>query len=154
MPALAKRAVTKGIKAVRVQRIADPDLDLVHVKAKEQGYYGVREVIHEKHADPKDDKYFIGRDPIVRNVDEVFLMDTYDMKRFETREDGTRWYLDQKHLDESPMEIRMPADTETVETERGAFALPFWVTKAEADEEVTQPQGNKTRHGVQNGQVL
>ena len=168
---VAKAAKAKSVrKSVRLQkRPADPELDLVSVRATAEGYYAHREVLQERYSNPKDNKYYIGREEIQRNPGEVFYMDTHDMKQFEEVEKGEKtrddfiaphtgkYYLNQKHLDGAPMLAPVPFDAEFVETERGEFVLPWWATLADAKEDVSPPAGHPNsfgRHSPAVGEVL
>lgn len=129
--------------------------DLVRVRATARGYYAVREVMK----DPRTGKSAVVRNDIIRNPGEVFEMDTADMRQLVDgqlaeipmgaigNDDGKRHVREFPHASEfGVIEI---------ETERGQFELPSWVTMAdESGVEVDEPTGHKTTFGKKDNEVL
>jgi hypothetical protein len=108
-------------KAVVVKRRPKPTLtyepEIVMVKALRRGYYGLQVVVDKKWKDDQNRIHVeqeIGRDAVIRNEDEVFEMDTADMRK---------WPLGKGEHPHGSLE-----DTETITTESGTYELPSWVT--------------------------
>lgn len=100
-----------------------PSPDLVLVKALYRGQYAVVEVIDIKQPDGSKLRE-LGRNDIIRNEGEVFEMDTTDMKVASKS---------------APV-----GDCETVQTKRGTFLLPMWVTLAGKRDRELMPAGHTT----------
>jgi hypothetical protein len=114
MPRATATVVRSSKKTATIQTV---DTDLVRVRATRRGFYAVRQATPDG----------IVRNEIIRNVDDVFDMDTHDMKpASDAREDAT-----------------------IIKTANGEFELPTWVELA--SEKVTAPQGHTTTFGKSAG---
>ncbi len=116
-----------------------------------RGYYGVQEVVR----DPRDNQRKIERNAVIKNVGEVFDMDTADMRTWPLG--PTKKTKDDNHL--SPKQ-EMPHAGEhgltVIETERGQFELPSWVVLAEEAkyEDTLVASGHQTVFGKKDGELI
>ncbi len=142
MSAVKVKSTATGPRIIKATRVdTTPPVtyepDLVRVRACDRGgFYGVREVMK----DPRTGRHEIVRNAIIRKPGDVFDMDTADMRTLPLAPG------------EHPHLIGEAGYIE-IETARGQFELPSWVTLEEGVEE-TVPQGHKTSFGKQNGAVL
>lgn len=126
--------------------------DLVRVKAIRRGQYAVREVM--KHPGTLQNQ--IVRNAIIRNEGEVFDMDTADMRPFPLREipgEGIGGALGESKGDHIEKPHASDVGTIIIETERGQFELPSWVTIEDAVD-LTAEAGHKLAFGKKEGEVL
>lgn len=150
MPAVKVKSSGTAPKILRVQRIdKEPPLvyepDLVRVRAVSRGYYAVKEVMK----DIITGKRQIVCNAIIRNVDDVFDMDTADMRTLPLGKARKGALSQNEHPHSSEYGVI------EIETERGQFELPSWVTLAdESGVDVNAPEGHKTAFGKKEGEVL
>jgi len=151
MPPVKVKSSGAAPKIIRVTRVdKEPPViyepDLVRVRAVARGYYAVKDV--EK--DVRDNKRKIVCNAIIRNVGDVFDMDTADMRTLPLgvpQADS----LTKKEYAHSSAEY----GTTEIETERGQFELPSWVILAdESGIEISEPVGHQTTFGKKDGVVL
>lgn len=159
MPAVKVKSSGTAPKILRVQRIdKDPPViyepDLVRVRAVARGFYAVKEV--EK--DIRDGKRKLVCNAILRNVDDVFDMDTADMRTLPLGEippDGIGGSKGRGMGNHREKPHAGEYGTTEIETVRGQFELPSWVILAdESGIDVNAPEGHKTAFGKKEGEVL
>ena len=124
----------------------------MRVRATKRGYYAVKEVM--KH--PGTGQVQLVCNAIIRNDGEVFDMDTADMRPYPLRaipDEGIGGALGESKGDHAEKPHLSDVGVIIIETERGQFELPSWVTLEDATD-LTAEAGHKLAFGKREGEVL